>query len=83
MLMGRLILEMKCLKPKYGSGDVVGDTPKHLPEDIGDFSLCNIIAGPLVVTPKGSTQFIVVKNYLNVSRIFEEVKKVDRKLLCV
>ena len=67
-------LKMKCLKPNCGSGNTIDDTPKHLPEDIGDFNLWNIIAGPLVPTPKGSTQF-EAKNYEHAVEIFNQVEK--------
>ena len=68
------LLKMKSLKPKCGSGNIIDDTLKHFPEDIGGFNLWNIIAEPLVVTPKGSTQF-EVNNYENVVEIFNQVKK--------
>ena len=28
-------LEMGFLIPKYGSGNIIDDTPQHLPDDIG------------------------------------------------
>ena len=37
---------IKCLKPKCGSDNVLEDTPKHLPDDIDNFCLSDIIAGP-------------------------------------
>ena len=52
-------LEMKFLKPKVGSGNVLEDTPAHLP-DIGNIPLKDIIAGPLTITPHGSSHFIVL-----------------------
>ena len=66
------LLKMKCLEPKCGSGNIIDSTPKHLPEDIGDINLWNIIAGPFPVTPKGSTQF-EVKNYKHVVEIFHQI----------
>ena len=30
-------LEMRCLMPKYGSGNTIDDTPELHPEDIGQF----------------------------------------------
>ena len=51
--------EMKCLKPKVGSGIVLDDTPNHLPDDIWHFKMDDIIKGPIEVSPKGSMQFVV------------------------
>ena len=59
-----LLTYRKCV-----SGNILDDTPKHLLEDIGDFNLWNITAGPLVVTLKGSIQF-EVKKYLTCCRDF-------------
>ena len=52
---------MKYLKLKCGSGNVLEDTPKHLPDGIDNFCLSDIIAGPLTVIPKGSQKFEVPK----------------------
>jgi hypothetical protein len=71
---------MKCLKPKIGSGNILEDTPKHLPADEATFSISDVIAGPLEVIPKGATQFIVLC-YENVKSKFELVKKIDRTCL--
>ena len=43
---------MRCLIPKMGSGTTLKDTPKHLPSDMGHFSLADIILGPLEVIPR-------------------------------
>ena len=43
---------MRCLMPKTGSGITLQDTPKHLPPDISQFPLENIIFGPLEVIPR-------------------------------
>ena len=45
-------LEMRCLMPKYGSGNTIDDTPELHPEDIGQFKKEDVIAGPLTVTCK-------------------------------
>ena len=68
----------KCLKPKCGSGNVLKDTPKHLPDDIDNFCLSDIIAGPLTVIPEGSQKF-EVPNYEKVGKLFNQASKVDRK----
>ena len=53
-------LEMKFLKPKVGLGNVLEDTPLHLP-DISTILLQDIIAGPLSVTPQKSPYFLVTE----------------------
>ena len=68
---------MKFLKPIVRSGDVLEDTPEHLP-DIGNIHLEDIIAGPFDVTPHGSSHFIV-SNYEALSQYFAVVLKIDRK----
>ena len=50
---------MHCLKPKVGSGNILEDTTSHLPPDEIHFPLCDVIAGPLHVFPKGSTRLEV------------------------
>ena len=47
---------MKCLKLKCDSGNVLEDTPKHLPDDIDNFCLSDIIAGPSDCHLKGLTK---------------------------
>ena len=69
---------MKGLKPKCGSGNVLEGTPKHLPDDIENFCLSDIIAGPLTVIPKGSQKF-EVPNYEKAVKFFNQASKVDRK----
>ena len=71
-------LRTKCLKPKCGSGNVLKDTPKHLPDDIDNFCLNDIIPGLLTVIPKGSQKF-EVPNYEKVVELFNQASKVDHK----
>jgi len=61
---------MRCLKGKIGSGNILDDTPKHLPADEANFTISNIIAGPLQVDPKGVSQFVVT-NYEKIKSHFE------------
>ena len=70
---------MQCLKPKTGSGTILEDTPEHLP-DIGDFSLADIIAGPLSVIPRGAKQFDVPR-YEEVKALYDSVKNINRNIL--
>ena len=51
-------LEIRCLKPKIGSGTIVENTPESLP-DIGLFDLHDVIMGPLEVIPVKGNKFNV------------------------
>ena len=73
---------MTCLKPKVGSGNLLEDTPKHLPADEAPFDMSNIIAGPLEVIPKGPTH-ILVPCYEDMKCHFELVKNIDRASLAL
>jgi len=70
-------VEMRFLKPKFGSGDVLEDTPVHLP-DISNVHITDIIAGPLVVNPQGSTQF-KVNSYEDIQKHFNIVANINRE----
>ncbi|KAG1653515.1 hypothetical protein GQR58_025525 [Nymphon striatum] len=73
-------LEMKCLKPKVGSGTTLEDTPTQLP-DISLVSLAVVIAGPLEVLPlKGSTKFNI-PNYEDIVEHYKVAVKLDRSSL--
>ena len=54
-------LLMHCLKPHFGSGIRLQDTPSHLPDE-GLFSLSDVICGPLHVIPHGA-EYIDVPDY--------------------
>ena len=73
---------MRCLMPKTGSGITLQDTPKHLPPDITQFPLENIIFGLLEVIPRiqDSRSFNVPK-YQELKDHFNIVAKLDRKLI--
>jgi len=72
-------LIMRSLKPKFGSGTILEDTPAHLPHDECQFDLYDVIAGPLKVDPlKGSSKFDV-PSYEKVKKIFSLVKKHGQK----
>jgi len=75
-------ISMRCLKPKTGSGITLTDTPKHLPPDISQFPLHNIIFGPLEVIPRirDSSSFDVPK-YQELKEHFLIVAKLDRKVI--
>ena len=66
---------MNCLKPKVGSGNVLDEAPKHLP-DIWDFELKDVIKGPIEVQPKGSTQFIV-PDYENIVCYYRRISAIN------
>ena len=69
---------IKCLKPKCDSGNILEDTSKHLPDDIDNFCLSDIIAGPLTVISKASQKFEVL-NYEKVVELFNQASKFDCK----
>ena len=46
-------LEMGFLIPKYGSGDIINDTPQHLPDEIGLVKQYDLLTGPLKVEREG------------------------------
>jgi hypothetical protein len=71
-------IEMRCLMPKNGSGDILEDTPDHLPDDIGQFKMMDVIAGPLTVTPVPPQKF-VVKGYDRLVVFFDKVKDLEFK----
>ena len=70
-------MEMKFLKPKVGLGNMLEDTPEHLP-DISNILLKDIIAGPLNVTPHGCSHFIVTA-YKTVEQHFRVVSNMKRQ----
>ena len=43
-------IEMRCVKPKVGTGTLFEDTPDHFP-DIRMFKVHDVIAGPWEVNP--------------------------------
>jgi len=69
-------LEVRCLKPKVGSGTLLDDTPAHLP-DISNFRLTDVIYGPLNVVPMKGGKFDVI-NYENVFNHYKSVKHLNR-----
>ena len=71
-------IEMNWLKPAVGNTTQLESIPMHLPQDQGGVALCDVIAGPLVVShTKGNKwnvpEYIAVKNYVCF------IEKVDRK----
>ena len=62
--------------PKVGSGDVLDDTSIHLPDDIGQFRLTDVIAGPLNVNPTPTRKF-KVEGYEKLVELFNRVKDLD------
>ena len=72
-------LEIRCMKPKVGSGTVLEDTPAHCP-DLSFFQLTDVIYGPLGVVPLKGNKFDVPK-YNNVVEHFNIVKNLKRNTL--
>ena len=73
-------LLMTFLKPKVGPGNILEETPKHLPPDQGMFDPWDVIHGPLKVIYQGSNKFMIPA-YKKVKGIFESVKIIDRETL--
>ena len=72
----RFNILMSCLKPKVGSGTILEDCPKHLPDE-SLFDIHNIIDVPLEVIPKGSIHFNV-KYYNEIKDLSNLVKDISR-----
>lgn len=71
-------VEVCCLKLKVGSGTLLDDTQSHLPADISQFSLADVIYGPLEVVPMRAGKFDVLQY---VVKHFNYVKKLYRSIL--
>ena len=66
--------EMGFLIHKYRSGDIINDTPQHLPDDIGLVKQYDLLTGPLKVECKGRERKLVVKDYGTIVDFFHRVK---------
>ena len=72
-------IQLDCLMPKIGSGNVLKAPPQHL-QDIDFFPVHDIICGPLDVTPKPrESRAYVVKDYDRVKSHFETLKNINLK----
>ena len=69
--------QRKCFKPKCGSGNILKNTPQHLPDYVDNFYLSDIIAGPLTVIPKGSQNFEIL-NYEQVVELFNQARLIAK-----
>ena len=69
-------IEIRCLKPKTGSGTILDDTPSHSP-DISTFQLTDVIYGPLNVVPVKGNKFDVLE-YEDLVEHFNVVKIIQR-----
>ena len=70
-------VEIRCMKPKIGSGTILEDTPAHCP-DVSTFQLTDVIFGPLNVVPLKGNKFDVPE-YEKVVEHFNIVKNIERK----
>ena len=61
---------LTCLKPKIGSGNILEETPKHLPHDQDMFNLSDVIYGSIEAIQYGSDKFNIPK--------YDYVKTVNR-----
>ena len=66
-------LEMRCLMPKYGSGNVIDDTPELHPDDIGFFTKEDVISGPLYMTCKPRECKFIVEGYEKIVELFKKI----------
>ena len=71
-------IEMECLKPYFGAGDILQEIPSHMPQDIGLFPMRNIIAGPLDLRFENDGKWKVF-GYQNIKAFFDIVKNFDRQ----
>ena len=73
-------LLMECLMPKTGSENKIKATPTHLPPDISEFPLKDLIYGPLEVIPqKKDSRTYIVPKYQDIVSQFNVVKELDLK----
>ena len=70
-------VELECLKPNVGSGNILESAPPHLP-DIDRFDISNVIAGPIIVKPLKSGRW-EVPSYNNLKTIFNFAVKINRE----
>ena len=63
------------LKPKVGTGDILEETPNHLPNDDWDFHLKDILCGPLEVTPHANQFLVKIMMILSPFNIFTKFKR--------
>ena len=68
---------LTCLKPKIGPGNILEETPKHLPPDQDMFNLSDVIYGPIEAILYGSEKFKIPK-YDCVKNLFDQVKTINR-----
>ena len=71
-------LEVDCLKPHVGSGNILQSLPSHLPADIDIFPPYNIISGPIDVIPMKGGKW-QVPCYAFLKETFEALIKIDRE----
>ena len=73
-------LEIDCLKPHVGQGNVLASVPDHMPRDLDFFPVCNIISGRLRVEPLKGSKWRVPK-FAAGKRVFNDVKSINRREL--
>ena len=73
-------LEIECLKPHVGTGNVLESVPEHLERDVDVFPAYCIIDGPLHVIPLKGGKW-EISEYTNLKEKFERVEKMDRKTI--
>ena len=71
-------IQIECLKQHVGTEPILESIPPHLPRDIYECPIYNIIEGPLVVAPLKGDKWHV-PDYNNLKEIFKKTVKLDRK----
>ena len=71
---------LTCLKPKIGSGNILEETPKHLPTDQDMFNLSDVIYVPIEAIPYGSDKFKIPKYDYVVKNLFDQVKTIFNRV---
>ena len=71
-------IQIECLKQHVGTEPILEWIPPHLPRDIYECPIYNIIEGPLVVAPLKGDKWHV-PDYTNLKEILKKTVKLDRK----
>ena len=75
-------LEIECLKPYVGTGNILESVPEHLERDFNIFHIFNVIDGPLDVVPLKDGKWEIT-SYQYLKEKFQECQYLDRKTLYI
>ena len=71
-------ITLDCLSLAVATDTVLKEPPSHLPRDIGEFHVANIIAGPVDATLLNSGKWSI-PSYPDIAKFFSLASKLDRK----